>query len=157
MNGPPVLSRDKRKASTSRDHAPPAKRPVNGNLVPQEESLDGAESLDDDDEESDQMGEFDSHGDIFIASPGSPGEWQDTIQKVVRNVVAIRFCQTCSFDTDPGMTSEATGFVVDPERGYVPFFPCVPSLPFALIRSPISSMMHWGLPLEDAPLDTATS
>lgn len=46
-------------------------------------------------------------------------EWQATIQSVVRNVVSIRFCQTCSFDTDPALTSEATGFVVDAEKGYV--------------------------------------
>lgn len=46
-------------------------------------------------------------------------EWQETIEKVVRNVVSIRFCQTCSFDTDPALTSEATGFVVDAERGLV--------------------------------------
>ncbi|KAL2022584.1 hypothetical protein VTK56DRAFT_4928 [Thermocarpiscus australiensis] len=46
-------------------------------------------------------------------------EWQATIQNVVRNVVSIRFCQTCSFDTDPALTSEATGFVVDAERGYI--------------------------------------
>jgi hypothetical protein len=44
-------------------------------------------------------------------------EWQATIQSVVRNVVSVRFCQTCSFDTDPALTSEATGFVVDAERG----------------------------------------
>jgi len=44
-------------------------------------------------------------------------EWQATIENVVRNVVSIRFCQTCSFDTDPALTSEATGFVVDAERG----------------------------------------
>ncbi len=44
-------------------------------------------------------------------------EWQATIQDVVRNVVSIRFCQTCSFDTEPALTSEATGFVVDSERG----------------------------------------
>ena len=46
-------------------------------------------------------------------------EWQRTIEKVVRNVVSIRFCQTCSFDTDEAITSEATGFVVDAERGYI--------------------------------------
>lgn len=46
-------------------------------------------------------------------------EWQDTIENVVRNVVSIRFCQTCSFDTDPALNSEATGFVVDAERGYI--------------------------------------
>ncbi len=44
-------------------------------------------------------------------------EWQATIENVVQNVVSIRFCQTCSFDTDPALTSEATGFVVDAERG----------------------------------------
>lgn len=44
-------------------------------------------------------------------------EWQACIEKVVRNVVSIRFCQTCSFDTDAALTSEATGFVVDAERG----------------------------------------
>lgn len=46
-------------------------------------------------------------------------EWQLTIENVVRNVVSIRFCQTCSFDTDPALNSEATGFVVDAERGYI--------------------------------------
>lgn len=29
------------------------------------------------------------------------------------------FCQTCSFDTDSAMSSEATGFVVDAEKGYI--------------------------------------
>lgn len=46
-------------------------------------------------------------------------EWQKTIEKVVRNVVSIRFSQTCSFDTDSAVTSEATGFVVDAEKGYI--------------------------------------
>lgn len=46
-------------------------------------------------------------------------EWQATIEKVVRNVVSIHFCQTCSFDTDSAVSSEATGFVVDAERGYI--------------------------------------
>lgn len=46
-------------------------------------------------------------------------EWQATIENVVRNVVSIHFCQTCSFDTDPAASSEATGFVVDAERGYI--------------------------------------
>jgi hypothetical protein len=44
-------------------------------------------------------------------------EWQATVESVVTNVVSIRFCQTASFDTDPALTSEATGFVVDAERG----------------------------------------
>lgn len=46
-------------------------------------------------------------------------EWQKTIEGVVKSVVSIHFCQTCSFDTDPAIASEATGFVVDAERGYI--------------------------------------
>jgi hypothetical protein len=46
-------------------------------------------------------------------------EWQATIEKVVKNVVAIHFCQTCSFDTDTAISSEATGFVVDADKGYI--------------------------------------
>ncbi|KAI5821246.1 trypsin-like cysteine/serine peptidase domain-containing protein [Pyronema omphalodes] len=46
-------------------------------------------------------------------------EWQKTIESVVKNVVSIRFSQTCSFDTDSAVTSEATGFVVDAEKGYI--------------------------------------
>lgn len=53
----------------------------------------------------------------IMAAMADTAEWQATIEKVVRNVVSIRFCQTCSFDTDPALTSEATGFVVDAERG----------------------------------------
>lgn len=45
--------------------------------------------------------------------------WQATIEKVVMNVVSIHFCQTASFDTDGAIASEATGFVVDVERGYI--------------------------------------
>lgn len=55
----------------------------------------------------------------ILGAPADTAEWQATIEKVVRNVVSIRFCQTCSFDTDPALTSEATGFVVDAERGWV--------------------------------------
>jgi pro-apoptotic serine protease NMA111 len=54
-----------------------------------------------------------------VPTTAEPPEWQATIEKVVKNVVAIHFCQTCSFDTDPAMSSEATGFVVDAEKGYI--------------------------------------
>lgn len=46
-------------------------------------------------------------------------EWQATIEKVVRNVVSIHFCQVAPFDTDGAISSEATGFVVDAEKGYI--------------------------------------
>lgn len=46
-------------------------------------------------------------------------EWQQIIESVIRDVVSIRFCQTCSFDTESAVMSEATGFVVDAERGII--------------------------------------
>ncbi len=55
----------------------------------------------------------------LVTATADTAEWQATIEKVVRNVVSIHFCQTCSFDTDPAISSEATGFVVDAERGYI--------------------------------------
>lgn len=54
-----------------------------------------------------------------VASVAETQEWQATIERVVRNVVSIHFAQTCSFDTESALTSEATGFVVDAERGYI--------------------------------------
>ncbi|KXX77841.1 hypothetical protein MMYC01_204638 [Madurella mycetomatis] len=75
------------------------------------------------DRHEDFEGEYEEYEDARLAAllPTCPDtdEWQATIQNVVRNVVSIRFCQTCSFDTDPALTSEATGFVVDSERGYI--------------------------------------
>ncbi len=51
--------------------------------------------------------------------PSDSAEWQATIEAVIKTVVSIRFCQTCAFDTDGAAASEATGFVVDAERGYI--------------------------------------
>lgn len=55
----------------------------------------------------------------IAAAVHDTAEWQKTIETVVKSVVSIHFCQTCSFDTDPAVASEATGFVVDAERGYI--------------------------------------
>ncbi|WEW62006.1 hypothetical protein PRK78_007506 [Emydomyces testavorans] len=55
----------------------------------------------------------------FPVAHGDSAEWQETIEKVVKSVVSIHFCQTASFDTDSSMSSQATGFVVDAERGYI--------------------------------------
>ncbi|PGH23617.1 Pro-apoptotic serine protease [Polytolypa hystricis UAMH7299] len=52
------------------------------------------------------------------AQTDSP-EWQATIEQVVKSVVSIHFCQTASFDTDLSMSSQATGFVVDAQQGYI--------------------------------------
>jgi hypothetical protein len=53
------------------------------------------------------------------ATQADSPEWQATIESVVKSVVSIHFCQTCSFDTELSMSSQATGFVVDAERGYI--------------------------------------
>jgi hypothetical protein len=54
-----------------------------------------------------------------VQTAAETAEWQETIEKVVKKVVAIHFCMTCSFDTESALASEATGFVVDAERGYI--------------------------------------
>ena len=54
-----------------------------------------------------------------VTATADTAEWQATIEQVVKNVVSIHFCQTCSFDTDAAVSSEATGFVVDAKRGYI--------------------------------------
>ncbi|KAH3944055.1 pro-apoptotic serine protease [Parastagonospora nodorum] len=69
----------------------------------------------------------DAHSVYSLEEPIAPvagavhdtAEWQKTIEGVVKSVVSIHFCQTCSFDTDPAISSEATGFVVDAEKGYI--------------------------------------
>lgn len=70
------------------------------------------------------MQRIDSDGDESRLLPLAPAtadtaEWQATIEKVVRNVVSIHFCQVAPFDTDSADSSEATGFVVDAEKGYI--------------------------------------
>ncbi|RMJ15913.1 hypothetical protein CDV36_004395 [Fusarium kuroshium] len=45
--------------------------------------------------------------------------WQRAIETVVESVVSIRYCHPYSFDTNISGSSEATGFVVDAEKGIV--------------------------------------
>lgn len=66
-------------------------------------------------EEEEDAGRMVALGPTQADSP----EWQATIEIVVKSVVSIHFCQTCSFDTELSMSSQATGFVVDAERGYI--------------------------------------
>ncbi|TLS29541.1 hypothetical protein PpBr36_01349, partial [Pyricularia pennisetigena] len=117
MNGP-TSQRAKRKpgSTSSLDDRPPkhqralngAKQQSTGDNTPEEDMYD--QGLDDED----------LLAQALLPSVGPDTvEWQATIQRVVSNVVSIRFCQTCSFDTDAALTSEATGFVVDAERGYI--------------------------------------
>lgn len=46
-------------------------------------------------------------------------EWLDTLTKVVKAVVSVQFSHVSNFDTETAIVSEATGFVVDIERGLV--------------------------------------
>ncbi|GMM37991.1 Nma111 protein [Saccharomycopsis crataegensis] len=46
-------------------------------------------------------------------------KWQATIDKVIKSVVAIRFCQVARFDSESAIVSEATGFVVDAKKGII--------------------------------------
>ncbi|OTB08159.1 hypothetical protein M426DRAFT_19304 [Hypoxylon sp. CI-4A] len=119
MNGLSTTPRSKRKAPFSPDeHNRPHKhiRPTNGKLSPGENTPDiEVQSFMDQDMDAEQ--------DLSLLLPAQTApdtaEWQATIETVVRNVVSIRFCQTCSFDTDGACASEATGFVVDAEKGYI--------------------------------------
>ncbi|RDW91884.1 putative pro-apoptotic serine protease [Coleophoma crateriformis] len=87
----------------------------------QHRALNGKESVGDNTPEPLYDDEMDVEDSLpaFAGAPTDTAEWQATLEKVVSNVVSIRFCQTCSFDTDPALTSEATGFVVDAEKGYI--------------------------------------
>lgn len=118
MNG---STRSKRKQnSISLDERPQKQlRAVNGKQSAGENTPDNVRGSSPADEmDVEEFSEDESRVGI-VAGPGESAEWQQTIENVVRNVVSIRFCQTCAFDTDPALTSEATGFVVDAERGYI--------------------------------------
>src|SRR5262245_40731397 len=56
------------------------------------------------------------------AIPQSEGEsaaWRGTLARVAESVVAIEIDQTRAFDTEWNSSSQATGFVVDAERGLI--------------------------------------
>ncbi|KAF7728833.1 hypothetical protein EC973_005459 [Apophysomyces ossiformis] len=52
-------------------------------------------------------------------SPLKPSKWQNTINDVVKAIVSIRFSQVAAFDTEGPETSEASGFIVDAEKGII--------------------------------------
>lgn len=109
MNG---LRASKRKPQSSLDERPQKlHRALNGKESAGQNTPEAASDFEDDVEEVR----------LPTAVPGAAdtAEWQATIEHVVKNVVSIRFSQTCAFDTDPALTSEATGFVVDAERGLI--------------------------------------
>jgi S1-C subfamily serine protease len=46
-------------------------------------------------------------------------EWTTTIHKAAEAVVSVSFSQVSTFDTEAACVSEATGFVIDSEQGFV--------------------------------------
>lgn len=112
MNGTNGTPRAKRKLHSSSVEERPQKqhRPINGKESAGQNTPEVSSMFED---------EIELEEPRVLAAMADTAEWQAAIEKVVRNVVSIRFCQTCSFDTDPALTSEATGFVVDAERGWV--------------------------------------
>ncbi|KAI1760861.1 Pro-apoptotic serine protease NMA111 [Hypoxylon sp. FL1150] len=116
MNKLSPTSRSKRKAPFSPDERPHKHfRPTNGKISPGENTPDADLTT-----FETEMATDEEPGPLYPPqAPPDTVEWQATIEKVVRNVVSIRFCQTCSFDTDAACASEATGFVVDAEKGYI--------------------------------------
>ena len=119
MNGTTNTQRTKRKQypSDEADRPPKQHRPVNGKEAAEDSAHETSSIMEDD------MDMEDLEGARVVPGLADTAEWQAAIEKVVRNVVSIRFCQTCAFDTDPALTSEATGFVVDAERGYATRLP----------------------------------
>jgi S1-C subfamily serine protease len=80
------------------------------------------EIIQDDDISIDESSSSDSESLVPKSIPNDTfinGQWRDTIDKVVKSVVSIHFTQTTSFDCDPPIVSEATGFVVDAEKGII--------------------------------------
>jgi len=106
--------RSKRKTSPIATMERPAKQ-----LRPEISSIDGADELSSDSHPYSPESDGEPRLMLPTAATADTAEWQATIEKVVRNVVSIHFCQTCSFDTDSACSSEATGFVVDAEKGYI--------------------------------------
>jgi len=119
MNGSPRAKRKAPPSISSHDGRPPKHHRGlnNGKESPGDNTPDEADEYMDDVGEESLSGQLQPH--FSNTTAADTAEWQETIQRVVRNVVSIRFCMTCSFDTDPALTSEATGFVVDADRGYV--------------------------------------
>ncbi|PMD37767.1 trypsin-like serine protease [Hyaloscypha variabilis F] len=52
-------------------------------------------------------------------SNSSEAKWKETLDKVAAAVVSVKFCHTTSFDAEDATSSEATGFVVDANIGYI--------------------------------------
>ena len=48
-----------------------------------------------------------------------PADWARTLERIASSVVSIQIDQTRSFDTERNVTAQATGFVIDADRGLI--------------------------------------
>jgi S1-C subfamily serine protease len=55
----------------------------------------------------------------MVAIAADDTEWTDTLERISSGVVSIRIDSTRAFDTEWNASSQATGFVVDAERGII--------------------------------------
>jgi S1-C subfamily serine protease len=55
----------------------------------------------------------------LAAADADDSRWTRTLERVSTGVVTIEIDQTRAFDTEWNSTSQATGFVVDAERGLI--------------------------------------
>ena len=56
---------------------------------------------------------------VTPASAATESDWTDTLERISSGVVSIRVDSTRAFDTEWNSSSQATGFVVDAERGLI--------------------------------------
>ena len=56
---------------------------------------------------------------VPIPVPEHDRDWSNTLERVATGVVSIRVDSTRAFDTEWNSSSQATGFVVDAERGII--------------------------------------
>ena len=55
----------------------------------------------------------------MAATAAEDTEWTETLERISSGVVSIRVDSTRAFDTEWNSSSQATGFVVDAERGII--------------------------------------
>jgi pro-apoptotic serine protease NMA111 len=56
---------------------------------------------------------------IPVGEEASAADWAATLERIASSVVAIQIDQTRAFDTERNVSAQATGFVVDAERGLI--------------------------------------
>src|SRR5580658_9480143 len=56
---------------------------------------------------------------VGAGEEASAADWAATLERIASSVVAIQIDQARSFDTEHNTSAQATGFVVDAERGLI--------------------------------------